>query len=136
MNRFLRAGAAALAILGNVSVAAAQQGPANAHPDLTSNQQQTISQGLASSPSQPAPSGAQPQVGSEVPDSMNAQALPSNVTDQVPEAKTLFFVKLPDRIMLIDPDTKLVTQIMMDSHSATTGSNTNSTNPSSNPSSR
>jgi hypothetical protein len=51
---------------------------------------------------------------------MTAQALPGNVTDQVPEAKQLFFVKLPDRIVLIDPDTKLVTEIVMDA--TTTGS--------------
>lgn len=58
---------------------------------------------------------------------MNAQTLPSNVTDQVPEAKNLLFVKLPDRIVLIDPDTKLVTEIVMDqttTGSGTTGANT------------
>ena len=51
---------------------------------------------------------------------MSAQKLPNNVTDQVPDAKGLLFVKLPDRIVLIDPDTKLVTEIVMDA--ATTGS--------------
>src|SRR5437879_2859572 len=79
---------------------------------LTSSQQQMISQGLASSPSQFTPGGTQPQVGSKLPDSMNAQALPNNVTDRVPEVKSLLFVKLPDRIVLIDPDTKLVTEIV------------------------
>ncbi len=57
---------------------------------------------------------------------MTAQALPNNVTDQVPQVKNLLFVKLPDRIMLIDPDTKQVTQIVMDSDATTTGSNVNS----------
>jgi hypothetical protein len=56
---------------------------------------------------------------------MTAQALPNDVTNQVPETKNLLFVKLPDRIMLIDPDTKLVTEIVMDSDSTTTGSNIN-----------
>ena len=46
---------------------------------------------------------------------MTAQALPSDVTDQVPEAKQLLFVKLPDRIILIDPDTKLVHEIVLNS---------------------
>jgi hypothetical protein len=46
------------------------------------------------------------------------------VSDQVPEAKGLLFVKLPDRIVLIDPDTKLVTEIVMDS--VTTGANPSS----------
>jgi hypothetical protein len=77
----------------------------------------------------PAPTGAQPQVGdklpdSKLPDSMTAQQIPRNVTDQVPEAKNSLFVKLPDRIILIDPDTKLVSEIVMDS--VTTGSNSNS----------
>lgn len=79
-----------------------------------------MSQGLANTPSQSAPSGTQPQVGSKIPDSMTTRELPTNVTDQVPETKQLLFVKLPDRIMLIDPDTKLVTEIIMDS--GTTGS--------------
>jgi hypothetical protein len=88
-----------------------------------------VSPGLAIAPSPPAPAGAQPQVGSKVPDSMSAQALPNNVTDQVPEAKNLLFVKLPDRVLLIDPDSKLVTEIVMDE--TTTGSNTTGSNPSS-----
>jgi hypothetical protein len=57
---------------------------------------------------------------------MTAQQLPSSVTDQVPEAKQLLFVKLPGRIILIDPDTKLVSEIVTDSDSVTTGSNPNS----------
>jgi hypothetical protein len=59
---------------------------------------------------------------------MTTQSMPSNVTNQVPETKNLLFVKLPDRIVLIDPDNKLVTQIVMDSTttgSSTTGSTTN-----------
>jgi hypothetical protein len=58
---------------------------------------------------------------------MSAQSMPNNVTNQVPETKNLLFVKLPDRIVLIDPDNKLVTQIVMDNTmtgSSTTGSNT------------
>jgi len=95
-----------------------------------------VSQGLAASPSQSALADAQPQVGNKLPDSMSAQALPSNVTNQVPDAKTLLFVKLPDRVLLIDPDSKLVTEIVMDD--STTGSNTTGSNmnSSSNPPSR
>jgi len=92
----------------------------SARPDLTTSQERTVSQRLANSPSQPMTSGAQPQVGSKVPDSMSAQALPSNVTDQVPETKRLLFIKLPDRILLIDPDSKLVAEMIMDD--TTTGS--------------
>ena len=93
-----------------------------------------VSQGLASSPSQAAPDGSQPQIGNKLPDSMTAQSLPSNVTDQVPDAKNLLFVKLPDRVLLIDPDSKMVTEIF-GADGTTTGSNTNSSNPSSSDSS-
>jgi len=137
MSQLIRAGAITLAIFSSVGLAAGQnapsQTPGTAHADLTAKQQQTLSQGLASSPSQSAPIGAQPQVGDKVPDSMTAQSLPSNVTDQVPEVKKLLFVKLPDRVILIDPDSKLVSEIVMDpdsatgSNSATTGSNSTTT---------
>ena len=128
MSKLIHAGAITVAILSSVGFAAAQN--ASNHPDLTPTQQRTLSQGLANSPSQSAPS-AQPQVGDRMPDSMTAQSLPSNVTDQVPETKNLLFVRLPDRILLIDPDSKLVSEIVMDADSATTGSN--SANPGSNP---
>jgi hypothetical protein len=38
--------------------------------------------------------------------------MPDDVTAQVPETKTYLFVKLPDRILLIDPDTKVVAEIV------------------------
>jgi hypothetical protein len=103
MSKSIRAGATAVAIFSSVGFAAAQN--ASNHPDLTPTQQRTLSQGLANSPSQSAPA-AQPQVGDKMPDSMTAQSIPSNVTDQVPEAKNLLFVKLPDRVLLIDPITR------------------------------
>jgi hypothetical protein len=135
MNQLIRGGAIVVAILGTIGFAAAQR-TGSAQPELTANQQQTVSQGLATSPSQPTPSGEQAQVGKHVPDSMSPQAMPNNVTDQVPETKNLLFVKLPDRILLIDPDNKLVTQIVTDDNSSTTGSNTggSSTNTSDRPS--
>ena len=130
MSKLIYAGAFTLAIFGSVGFAAAQQASG---PDLTPTQQRTVRQGLASSPSQSAPTGAQPQVGDKMPDSMTAQQLPSSVTDQVPEVKKLLFVKLPDRVILIDPDSNQVSEIVMDADSATTGSN--SANPGSNPNS-
>jgi hypothetical protein len=136
MSQLIRAGAITVAIFSSVGFAAGQNAPSqaqgSARADLTPKQEQMVSQRLASSPSQPAPAGAQPQVGNQVPDSMAAQALPSDVTDQVPEAKNLLFVKLPDRVLLIDPDTKLVTEIVMEG--VTTGSNPNSSDSSDRPS--
>jgi hypothetical protein len=125
MNRLLDAGVVTLAIFSSISFATGQnapsQPPGTVHPGLTSTQERMVSQALATAPSQSAPVGVQPQVGGKLPDSMTAQALPSDVTDQAPEAKQLLFVKLPDRIVLIDPDTQVVTEIVMDP--TTTGSN-------------
>jgi hypothetical protein len=124
MSKLIYAGAITLAIFGSISFASAQRGPGAGHANLTPAQQRTVSQGLAASSSQTAPVGVQPQVGDTLPDSLAAQALPSDVSDQVVEAKELLFVKLPGRIVLIDPETKLVTEIVMDE--VTTGSNPNS----------
>jgi hypothetical protein len=124
MSKLIYAGAITLAIIGSLGFASAQRGSGANHPNLTPTQERTVSQGLAASPSQAAPVGVQPQVGNMLPDSLAAQALPSDVSDRVPEAKQLLFVKLPDRIVLIDPETKLVTEIVMDE--VTTGSNSNS----------
>jgi hypothetical protein len=126
----MRAGIITFAIFSSISFAAAQRGPGTSQVDLTPPQERMVSQGLASSPTQPMPSGDQPKVGRAVPGSLTAQSMPSSVSDQVPEAKGLLFVKLPDRIVLIDPDTKLVTEIVIDS--VTTGANPSSapTNPS------
>jgi hypothetical protein len=128
MNQFIRVGAITVAIFSSINFAAAQRASNSNHPDLTPTQQRTLSQGLANSPSQSAPA-AQPQVGDKMPDSMTAQSLPGNVTDQVPEAKNLLFVKLPDRVLLIDPDNKVVTELVIDSgasNDTTTGSNSGS----------
>jgi hypothetical protein len=136
MSKLTRAGAITVAIFSSIGVAAGQNAPSpttgTARADLTPKQEQMVSQGLATSPSQLAPAGAQPQVGNKVPDSMTAQTLPNNVTDQVPEAKNLLFVKLPDRVLLIDPDSKLVTEIVTDA--VTTGPNPNSSGSSERPS--
>ncbi|MDB5605515.1 MAG: hypothetical protein JWP25_2415 [Bradyrhizobium sp.] len=129
MTRLIRAGATTLAIVGNLGFACGQNALGEDHPELNATQQRAVNEGLANSPSQPAPSGERPKVGDKVPDSMTAQSVPDGVSDQVPELKNLLFVKLPDRIILIDPDSKLVSEVVIssgsDSDSATTGSNSN-----------
>jgi hypothetical protein len=94
-----------LTIFSSVSFAAARRA-GTANVDLAPTQERMVSQEFASLPSQPMPSDVQPKVGSTVPDSLTAQSMPSPVSDQVPEAKGLLFVKLPDRIVLIDQTAK------------------------------
>jgi hypothetical protein len=95
MSKPIYASAITLAIFGGVGFAVAQGGPNANHPNLTPTQERTVSQGFEASPSQTAPVGAQPQGGNMLPGSLTTQALPSDVSDRVPEAKQLLFVKLP-----------------------------------------
>jgi hypothetical protein len=125
MIRLLCSAALTLVILSSGGAAMAQTANDatqnnSAHLNLAPAQQQMVSTGLASTPSQSTPSGAQPRVGDKVPDSMAPLSMPRNVGQQVPEVKQLLFVKLQDRILLIDPDTKLVSEIVTEP--ATTGS--------------
>jgi hypothetical protein len=106
MRQQLRAGVIALALLSSISVATAQSG-------LTAQQQQSVQQGLANQPNDSAPAGYQGQVGAKTPDSMTPHQMPSNVSSEVPESRNLLFVKLPDRVLLIDPDTKTIAEILL-----------------------
>jgi hypothetical protein len=104
-----------LALFAGTSLAAAQssqQGSQQEKLNLSSAKEQAVTQGLANQPARSVP-GFNGQVGSKLPDSEKAQPLPSDVQAQVPEAKQLLFVKLPDRIVLIDPDSQAVAEIVM-----------------------
>ena len=91
---------------------AAAQGTQQEKFNLNAAKEQAVTQGLASQPAQNI-SGFSGQVGSKLPASETAKALPSDVQAKVPEAKEMLFIKLPDRIVLIDPDTKVVAEIVM-----------------------
>jgi hypothetical protein len=115
MRQQLRAGTLVLALFGSGGFAIAQTAPGSTGAqekfNLSQSHEQMITQGLRSEPSQSAP-GYRGDVGSKLPDSMTSKALPDDVTAQVPATKTYLFVKLSDRILLIDPDTKLVAEIV------------------------
>jgi hypothetical protein len=115
MQHHIRAGTIALVLLGSVSFAAAQSGmgaSGSGRVDLSPAQEQQVQRGLASAPTQNAPAGYDAQIGGKIPGTLNARALPSSVQSDVPEAKTLLFVKLPDRLLLIDPATQVVAEII------------------------
>jgi hypothetical protein len=112
MRNQFRAGTLALALIGGVSFAAAQSTPgAQEKLNLSQSKEQQVTQGLSREPAQSAP-GYQGAIGSKPPDSLAQKSLPNDVTDQVPETKTYLFIKLPDRIVLIDPETKAVAEIV------------------------
>jgi type II secretory pathway pseudopilin PulG len=113
MRMQIRAGTIALALLGSASLALAQTSSGGSQEKLNLSQQQerAVSQGLRNEQAQNG-QGYQGQVGSTPPASLQQKQLPSNVTDQVPATKTYLFIKLPDRILLIDPDSKAVAEIV------------------------
>jgi hypothetical protein len=138
MRQQLRAGTVVLALFGSGGFAIAQTTPGATGAqqeklNLSQSHEQTITQGLRNEPSQSAP-GYQGDVGSKPPDSMTSKALPDNVTAQVPAAKTYLFVKLPDRILLIDPSTRMVAEIV--GGPATTGRPSDAVQPSPGPAPR
>jgi hypothetical protein len=63
--------------------------------------------------------------------SETGKPLPSDVQAQVPEVKQMLFVKLPDRVLLIDPDSQAVAEILM--VPVTTGSSPGSSGSSGSP---
>jgi hypothetical protein len=125
MVQQLRVCLIAFTFLGSCSVAFAQNPqPGGAHEKLNLNQQQkqAIDQGLATEPAQSSLAAQQAQVGSKVPSSVAPRAMPSSVTQQVPETKNYLFVKLPDRVLIIDPDEQMIAEIIP--NPATTGTGT------------
>jgi hypothetical protein len=116
-----------VALFGSLGIAAAQQSPspssqsgAQGQLNLNQAQEDAVRQGLRAEQTQPQPSGPQPQVGSQVPDSLTPKAMPNDVAAQVPATKNFLFVKLPDRVLVIDPDSKMVAEIIL--AGGTTGS--------------
>jgi hypothetical protein len=109
--------------IGTAVAQSSQQGSQQEKFNFNSAKEQAVTQGLANEPARSVP-GYSGQVGSKLPSSETAQRLPSDVQAQVPEAKEMLFIKLPDRILLIDPDTQIVAEIVM--APVTTGSGSSS----------
>jgi hypothetical protein len=109
-------------VFGAAVVAATLAAVAGASADLnlTPQQKQTIVQSVQSERGQSAPAGFQPQVGTQVPESMSMHQLPSSVTAEIPAAKGLEYAKLGNNeVLLIDPKDRRVAGIIMPS--GTTG---------------
>ena len=131
----LCAGTLSLALLGSVAFGQTPPAGGGGQEKLNQSQEQMVSKGLQNEQSQPASPGYQGDVGSKVPDSMNARQLPDDVTSQVPQTKTYLFVKLPDRILLVDPQARTVAEIVRN-QAGTTGSGAPQSQPSGAPQSQ
>jgi hypothetical protein len=124
MRHQLCVGAIAVAFLG-VGFAAAQTSAPSQTPgaalNLSPEQGRAVADGLKSEKPQASSTASNTQRGSRAPNDVTTKPLPSSVAAQVPSTRELLFVKLPDRVLLIDPNTNMVAEIIpMDS--STTGS--------------
>ncbi len=115
MNAGLRGATIALALAGGTGLAVGAQ------LTLTSAQQQTIYQSVASETGQTAPVGFQARVGEKAPQSLMMHQLPTSATNQVSVAKGYDYAKLANNeVLLISPKERLVEEIIMPP--STTGS--------------
>jgi len=126
MRTHFRAAAVLVGLLSTAGIAGAQQqgSTSPAQPQLNAQQQQSVSKGLSQQPNDSTPTGYQGNVGTKLPDNVTAHPMPNNVAADVPQTKDLLFVKLPDRVLLIDPDSKIVAEMLLAED--TTGSSGNS----------
>ena len=141
MRQQLRQCLMTFAILGATTVVAAAQAPTQRPPtpgaqtpstsapaaehklNLTQQQKQEIMQGLTSQKADLSSSGGpQVQVGARLPNTMLPHPMPSSVTAKVPDTKNFEFVKLSDKILLVDPANKMIAEIVP--LSSTTGAGT------------
>jgi hypothetical protein len=112
----------ALAFLGGLGLAVAQnassQAPGAAFK-LTEEQKRTIAQGLQDKDPQALPPGTQAEVGKKLPEVIKLRPMPPEIYAIVPEAQDVLYVRLPDRVVLLDPVTQISAEIILDR--ATTG---------------
>jgi len=112
--------ATAIIFMGSVGLAAAQGMSDQGQLKLSPAQQQDVMKGLASEPAQSSTEAESATIGTKLPEAVKAQPLPAGVTAQVPTTDKYMFVKMPDRILLIHPDTGTVAEIITN-ESSTTG---------------
>ena len=79
---------------------------------LSQQQKQQIGQALGNEQAQAGAAGAQAQVGSKLPASMTTHPMPGSVTAQVPATKDFHFVKLQDRVLIVDPKDQMIADVI------------------------
>jgi len=98
-------------------LAGSGMGVANAL-ELTADQQRAINQGLSGQQVDHSQAAAQAQVGGRLADTVPTNPMPDRVAANVPSVKNLLFVRLPDRVLLINPDDHTIAEIVVDTGGA------------------
>jgi hypothetical protein len=122
MRQHFRAFAFALAFLGGLGLAVAQNVSDKASgtvSKLTDDQKRTIAQGLKGKEPQTLPPGTQAEVGKKLPEVMKLRPMPPEIYAIVPESQDVLYVRLPDRVVLLDPVTQISADIILDRASNT-----------------
>ena len=117
MNNYFRSGMAALALVASAGVAAAAgmsgAGVTAKHLNLTNAQQKEIWQGVSQQASkETAPASFTPTIGEVAPTSIKLQPLPTKVSNEVPAVKSYDFAMLPDQVLIVDPSSRKIVDIV------------------------
>jgi Spy/CpxP family protein refolding chaperone len=130
MQSHLSYGAATLALLVSVTCAFAQSPGMNPKRDagsamsaptsaqtqaqisLTAQQKQAIWDSVGKGKGAKAPANFQASVGASVPAQVALRPLPTSVTQQMPDAKKYRYAKIEGQVLLIDPATHTVVDII------------------------
>lgn len=80
--------------------------------ELTAAQRAEIWRTLGSDATERAPTGFRPKVGEAVPNSLQLQSLPRNVSNQVPAVQPYEYAMLHSQLLIVDPATKKIVAII------------------------
>jgi hypothetical protein len=125
MGRYACYAAVALLLLGGAVLPVSAQQQETTHPGtelnpakvpdlhLTAAQKQTIYSSISNQKQkETAPATFQPQVGAVVPGSIELQQLPKTLVDLVPELKNYEYAMVTNQVLLVDPKSKQVVEII------------------------
>ncbi len=81
---------------------------------LTEEQGRAVARSLQKQPAQTLPPGTEVEIGKKVPDTLSLMPMPPEIFAVWPEARDVLYVRLPDRVVLFDPETQTGWQIILD----------------------
>jgi hypothetical protein len=110
---------AAVAVLASISAAAAAQSGSMMKPGqeslaLTNTQRRDIYQDVSKLKTKQASTRFTPKLGESVPGSITLRPLPASATKQVPAAKSYDYAMLGNKVLLVNPDTKKIADVIAD----------------------
>jgi Protein of unknown function (DUF1236) len=117
MNGNFRNGMIALALVASTSVAAAagmaSSAASSEHLNLSTAQQKDIWQGVSKqAATETTPADFKPTLGAVAPSSIKLQPLPTKVSNEVPAVKPYDYAMLHDQVLIVDPSSRKIVDIV------------------------